>query len=145
MRDGEPSAFAIRGDAGTGKTRLVAAYRARAGTDVQWLEGRACPYAQNIPHAPIIDLSSRSWSIEERDSQATVRTKLEAGIAALLPAAGNVLPLFLHPYHLPQAEAVVIEREAFQERLLDVMRQLLAALAKRAPHRGLRTGPALGR
>ncbi len=133
MRDGEPSVFAIRGDAGTGKTRLVAEFRERVGNDVQWLEGRAYPYAQNIPYAPIIDLLSRSWSIEERDSPAAVRTKLEAGIAALLPAPGEVLPLFLHLYHLPQAEGVVIEREAFQERLLAAMRQLLAALARRAP------------
>ncbi len=133
MRDGAPSVFAIRGDAGTGKTRLVAEFRAHVGEDVQWLEGRAYPYAQNIPYAPIIDLLSRSWSIEERDSQATVRSKLEAGIAALLPASGKVLPLFLHLYHLPQSEGVVIEREDFQQRLLDAMRQLLAALASMAP------------
>jgi len=133
MRDGEPSVFTIRGDAGTGKTRLVAEFRERVGDDVQWLEGRAYPYAQNIPYAPIIDLLSRSWSIEERDSPAEVRAKLEAGVAALLPASDEVLPLFLHLYHLPQAEGVVIEREAFQERLLDAMRQLLAALARRAP------------
>jgi class 3 adenylate cyclase len=133
MRDGEPSVFAIRGDAGTGKTRLVAEFRERVGSDVQWLEGRAYPYAQNIPYAPIIDLLSRSWSIEERDSQATVRAKLEAGLAALLPTLGEVLPLFLHLYHLPQTEGVVIERQAFQERLLAAMRQLLTALARRAP------------
>lgn len=55
MRDGRPSAFGICGDAGTGKTRLVEEFRAQVGTDVQWLEGRAYPYAQNIPYAPIID------------------------------------------------------------------------------------------
>ena len=133
LRDGEPSVFAIRGDAGTGKTRLVAEFRERVGDDVQWLEGRAYPYAQNIPYAPIIDLLSRSWSIEERDSPAEVHAKIEAGVTALLPASDEVLPLFMHLYHLPQAEGVVIEREAFQERLLKATRQLLAALTMRAP------------
>ena len=67
MRDGKPASFAICGDAGTGKTRLVDEFHAKVGDDVQWLEGRAYPYAQNIPYAPIIDLLSRSWAIEESE------------------------------------------------------------------------------
>src|SRR5262249_37698998 len=107
--------------------------RAQVGGDVQWLEGRAYPYAQNIPYAPIIDLLSRSWAIEERDSPAQVRAKIETGVAALLGAPGAVLPLILDLYGLEQAAGVVIEREAFQDRLLDVVRLLIAALARRAP------------
>jgi class 3 adenylate cyclase/tetratricopeptide (TPR) repeat protein len=133
MRDGRPSAFGICGDAGTGKTRLVEEFRAKVGNDVQWLEGRAYPYAQNIPYAPIIDLLSRSWTIEETDSPAQVRAKLETGVARLVDAPGEVLPLILHLFDLEQSEGVVIEREAFQERLLGAVRQLLAALAQRAP------------
>jgi class 3 adenylate cyclase len=133
LRDGKPSVFAICGDAGTGKTRLVEEFRAKVSDDVQWLEGRAYPYAQNIPYAPIIDLLSRSWEIEESDPPSQVRGKLEAAVAALLGAPGEVLPLMLHLYGLEQTPGVVIEREAFQERLRDGVRQLIAALARRAP------------
>ncbi|HUI27141.1 MAG TPA: adenylate/guanylate cyclase domain-containing protein, partial [Candidatus Kryptonia bacterium] len=48
MRGGTASVFGICGDAGTGKTRLVDEFRSKVGDDVQWLEGRAYPYAQNI-------------------------------------------------------------------------------------------------
>ena len=133
MRDGKPSVFAICGDAGTGKTRLVDEFHAKVGADVQWLEGRAYPYAQNIPYAPIIDLLSRSWAIEENDKPVQVRAKIEAGVAALLGSPGEVLPLMLHLYGLEQRDGIVIEREAFQERLLGAVQQLLAALAQRAP------------
>jgi class 3 adenylate cyclase/tetratricopeptide (TPR) repeat protein len=133
MRDGVSSVFGIRGDAGTGKTRLVEEFHQRLGDDVRWLEGRAYPYAAAIPYAPILDLLSRSLSIEENDKPAEVREKLEGGLAALLDDAAEVLPLYLHLYHLEQDEGVVIEREAFQERLRDAMYRVLAALAARGP------------
>jgi class 3 adenylate cyclase len=133
VRDGEAQVFGICGDAGTGKTRLVSELRAQVGAKVQWLEGRAYPYAQQIPYAPLIDLLSSVWGIEETDSPARVRAKVIAGVSAALDSADDVVPLMLHLYHLEQAEGVVIEREAFQERLLAAIQRLLAALAQRAP------------
>lgn len=134
MRDGAAQAAGICGDAGTGKTRLIAEFRARAGADLQWLEGRAYPYAKDIPYAPLIDLLSRVWRVEETDSPALVRGKVEAGVGGVLGAgAGEVLPLFLHLYHLEQAPGVVIEREAFQGRLLAALQRMLAELARARP------------
>lgn len=133
LRGGAPQALGVRGDAGTGKTRLMSEFRARVGTDIQWLEARAYPYAQNIPYAPLIDLLSRTWGIEERDRPITVRAKLEGGLATIPHAAHEVLPLLLHLYELEQAGGVVIERESFPGRLLAATRSLLAAMAGRAP------------
>ena len=133
LRDGAPQALGVRGDAGTGKTRLMSEFRARVSTDIQWLEARAYPYAQNIPYAPLIDLLSRTWGIEERDRPATVRTKLEVGLVPVAHSAHEILPLLLHLYQLEQASGVVIERESFPGRLLAAMRSLLAAMASRAP------------
>jgi len=133
MRDGEAQVFGICGDAGTGKTRLVSELRAQLGAKVQWLEGRAYPYAQHIPYAPVMDLLSRVWGIEEIDNPAGVRAKVVAGVSATLDSADDVISLMLHLYHLEQAEGVVIEREAFQERLLAAIQRLLTALAARAP------------
>lgn len=133
MRDGQPQSIGVYGDAGTGKTRLVNEFRAKLGADVQWLEGRAYPYAKDIPYAPLIDLLSRVWRIEEADTPAQLRAKVEGGVAALLGTKDAAVPLFLHLYHLEQAQGVVIEREAFQARLLAAMQGVLAALAKRAP------------
>jgi hypothetical protein len=37
-------------------------------SDVTWLEGRAYPFAENIPYYAITDLISNNLSIDEADS-----------------------------------------------------------------------------
>jgi class 3 adenylate cyclase len=133
VRDGKAAVIAIRGEAGTGKTRLVEEFRARVGNDVQWLEGRAYPYAENIPYFPVIDLLSRSWGIDENDKPAAVRQKVEAGVSALVESPRDVLPIIARLYDIELADGPVIDREAFQGRLLDTLRRLLSGLASRAP------------
>jgi predicted ATPase len=100
---------------------------------VQWLEGRAYPYAQNIPYFPVIDLLNRSWGIEEDDTPAGVRAKVERGVSALTDAPGEFLPVIGRLYHLEFPGAPVIDREAFQRLLLEAVQRLLSAIAGRAP------------
>jgi class 3 adenylate cyclase/tetratricopeptide (TPR) repeat protein len=133
LRDGQPSAITIRGEAGTGKTRLLEEFRARLGNDVQWLEGRAYPYAQNIPYFPLIDLLSRSWGIQEDDTPQGVLAKIQSGVAALLGAQSDVLPVIARLYGIEVAGAPLIDREAFQGLLLGAMQRLMTTLAGRAP------------
>lgn len=133
VRDGEAQVLAVRGDAGTGKTRLFGEFRARAGADLLWLEGRAYPYAQNIPYAPLIDLLSREWGIEDTDRPDQVRSKIAAGAAAVLDSPADALQLLHHLFHLEQDAGVVIERESFKGRLLQLVRDLLAGRIRRGP------------
>jgi predicted ATPase len=133
LRDGQPGVIAICGEAGTGKTRLIEEFHARVRDDVQWLEGRAYPYAENIPYFPLIDLLNRAWGIEEEDTPAGVREKIEAGVAALVDSPADVLPVIARLYDVEIADAPVIDREAYQRLLLDAMRRLLTSLAGRAP------------
>jgi integrase/recombinase XerD len=68
LRDGKSSIFSICGDAGTGKSRLVDEFRATLDLEeIQWLEGHAYAYSQNIPYFPLIDLLNRVFQIEEGD------------------------------------------------------------------------------
>jgi predicted ATPase/class 3 adenylate cyclase len=133
LRDGQPGVIAICGDAGTGKTRLVEEFRSRLGDDVQWLEGRGYPYAENIPYFPLIDLLNRSWGIDENDTPAAMREKLETAVSALVGDPGDALPVIARLYDLEIAGAPPIDREAFQGRLLDTLRRLLTGLVSRAP------------
>jgi class 3 adenylate cyclase/tetratricopeptide (TPR) repeat protein len=125
----------ILGEPGSGKSRLVAEFRIRLGSRVQWLEGRAWPHAQDTPFAPLIDLLARSWGIEETDEPHQVRDRITAALARELgdAAEASELPLFLHLFRLEQDEGVVVEREAFQQRLGDALRKLLQALTAQAP------------
>jgi class 3 adenylate cyclase len=130
VRAGRPSVIGVRGDPGTGKTRLVQELRGRAGDDVRWLEGRAYAYAENIPYFPLIDLLNRSWGIDEADRPAAVRAKLAAGVGALDGDPAALLPVVGHLYGLPLAPGPPIDREAFPGMLLDVAQRVLAAAAR---------------
>ena len=72
-RKGTPAFVAISAEAGSGKTRLVEEFRTRIAADATWLEGRAYPFAQNIPYYAITDLISNRLGIDEADSAETVR------------------------------------------------------------------------
>jgi class 3 adenylate cyclase len=133
VRDGRGSAFAIRADAGGGKTRLVTELRARIADDVRWLEGRAYAYSQRIPFFPLIDLLNRTFDIDEDDSREAVIQKLETGISALLPDASEVLPVIGSLYEVELGDGTKVDKEDFVPRLTEALRALLLARAEKNP------------
>lgn len=73
----------LSGEAGIGKTRLLAELRSLAAERVVWLEGHCLSY-RGLPLSPFID-ALRNWlGVEERDARITVRTKARARLGALL-------------------------------------------------------------
>ena len=85
----------LSGEAGIGKTRLLAELRSLAAERVVWLEGHCLSY-RGLPFAPFIE-ALRDWlGVEERDAKITVRTKARARMGALLgePEAEKLLPAF---------------------------------------------------
>jgi class 3 adenylate cyclase len=129
-RGGTPAFVAISAEAGAGKTRLVEEFRMRVATDVVWLEGRAYPFAQNIPYYAITDLISNSLGIDEADSAATVRAKLELGISAIVENSSEVLPPLYQLYDIEGSQGSSIDREAYRGRLLESLRTLILRLAQ---------------
>ncbi len=96
LRAGESTVFSICGDAGTGKSRLVEEFRATLDLqEIQWREGHAYAYSQNIPYFMLIDLLNRAWQVEEGDPPQKVREKVESGIEGVVREAGGMLPLIL--------------------------------------------------
>jgi class 3 adenylate cyclase len=67
LREGKGRIFSICGGAGTGKSRLLEEFKATFDLDrIQWLEGHAYPYSQNIPYFPLIDLLNMGISNRRR-------------------------------------------------------------------------------
>ncbi len=132
-RNGAPSFVAISGEAGAGKTRLLEEFRTRIAADATWVEGRAYPFAQNIPYYAITDLISNSVGIDETDSAETVRTKLEQGAAALVENPSEILPPLLQLYDIQGSEGSSIDREAYRGRLHQSLLTLVQAIASRGP------------
>ena len=81
------------GDAGIGKTRLLAELRSSPPAACTWLEGRCLSYGTELLYGPFIEML-RGWvGAEEGEAELSVRTKLRAKLGPL-PASQlpDVLP-----------------------------------------------------
>jgi len=131
---GKGGIFSICGDAGTGKSRLVEEFKAHLDLDkIQWLEGHAYAYSQNIPYFPLIDLLNRAFHIEEGDSTEKIREKVESGVENLVEKKEGIVPYIGSLYSLSYPEIEEVSPEFWKSRIRDALRMILSALAERAP------------
>ena len=131
---GKGKIFSISGDAGTGKSRLVAELRSGLNLEeTQWLEGHAYAYAQNIPYFPLINLLNRVFQIEEGDLPEKVKEKIESGAVDLVGNEGDVIPYIGSLYALTYRDLEDVNPELWKSRLRDAVNRILSALAKKAP------------
>ena len=131
---GKGRIFSICGDAGTGKSRLIEEFKNTLNlSEIQWVEGHAYAYSQNIPYFPLIDLLNRVFQIEEGDPPGKVKEKIESGIGQLVGRSEEVIPIVgsLYSLHYPEVEDV--SPEFWRSRLQEVIQTVFSGLGKRAP------------
>jgi len=134
LRDGKGTICSICGDVGTGKSRLVEEFKATVDLgEIQWREGHAFAYCQNIPYFPLMDLLSRAFQIEEGDPPETVKNKVESGIGSLVGKKGDVMPYIGSLYALSYPEVEGVSPEFWKLRLHESIAEILSALAQRGP------------
>ena len=134
LRKGRGRIYSICGDAGTGKSRLVEDFKGTLDLEeVQWLEGHAYAYAQNIPYFPLIDLLNRIFQIEESDPPENVREKVESEIDHLIGKREDVVPYVGGLYSLPFPEVEDVSPEFWRSRLQQAIQAILSALAQKTP------------
>ena len=93
LKKGRGTFIAICGEAGTGKSRLIEEFKATLDPEaVDWVEGHAYNYTQNISYYPLIDLFNRELGIKESDTPEQITAKLEAKVEELVETKENVLP-----------------------------------------------------
>jgi tetratricopeptide (TPR) repeat protein len=134
LRQGKGRVFSICGAAGTGKSRLVEEFKANLDLEqIQWIEGHAYAYSQDIPYFPLVDLLNRLLSIEENDPPEKVREKVEYGIESLVAKQEDIVPYVGGLYSLSYPEAKDVSPEFWKSRLQTAILAVLSALADRAP------------
>lgn len=134
LRNGRGHIFSISGDAGTGKSRLVEEFKAGLNPDgIQWLEGHAYAYSQNMPYFPLIDLLNRIFHIEEDDHLDRIREKLESGVRSLVGDRQDIIPYLGSLYSLNYPEVEQVSPEFWKARLQETAKTMLSALARRSP------------
>ncbi len=138
--NGQGSVVNIIGEAGIGKSRLVAELKRREVMKrVTLLEGRAISIGKNLSFHPIIDLSKQWVGIRGDDGEAKAFDKLEAAIKRLFPEEyGEVLPFVailmgmkLSGSHAQRTKG--IEGEALKRLILKSVRDLLVKAAELTP------------
>lgn len=84
-KDRKAQIVMVVGEAGVGKSRLLAEFEAHADplyAQMTYIQGRATPEAQHTPYALLRDMFATSFQIDEGDALRDVRRKLEEGFAA---------------------------------------------------------------
>jgi class 3 adenylate cyclase/tetratricopeptide (TPR) repeat protein len=131
---GTATFIAICGEAGTGKSRLIEEFKATLDLKtVNWIEGHAYNYTQNISYYPLIDLINRELGIEESDTPEKVAERLEARVDELVGAREDVASYLGSLLSLNYPEAAGVSPEFWKSRLHRAVQAILAAQTKKAP------------
>jgi len=138
--NGEGSIVNIIGEAGIGKSRLVAELKGREVMKrVTLLEGRAISIGRNLPFHPIIAVLKHWARIREDDREATAFEKLEAAVRTVcpeqvhevLPFVATLMGVKLSGRHAERVKG--IEGEALGKMILKNMRDLLRKATDLSP------------
>ena len=138
--NGDGSIVNIIGEAGIGKSRLVAELKkCDAMKRVTFLEGRTISIGRNLGFHPIIDILKQWARIKEDDGELTALGKLEAAIRTLspeqvtemLPFVATLMGMNLYGKYAERVRG--IEGEALEKLILKNLRELLIKAAKLTP------------
>ena len=138
--NGEGSVVNIMGEAGIGKSRLVAELKNREIMNrITLLEGRAMSMGRNLSFHPIIDLLKQWAKIRENDSETAALIKLETAVRRVcseelhevLPFVATLMRMKLSGRYAQRVEG--IEGEALERLILKNVRDLLIKATELGP------------
>lgn len=134
LRRKEGTVLTVSGDAGTGKSRLIAEFKdSSGGGAVRWLDGHAYAYNRSVPYYPFIDMLNRLFEIREEDAEAVIGAKLQSGIGPLVDDPDAVVPFLAGLYAASPPEALAAGPEIYKLGLLSAFVTLLSALSRLGP------------
>jgi predicted ATPase/class 3 adenylate cyclase len=134
LRRGEGSVIAISGDAGTGKSRLIEEFKTALDLEeIQWREGHAYGYTQNMPYYPLINLLTHAFQIDEGDPSEGIRTKVETSVAHLLGESNKFTPYIGSLFALTYPEIEGVSPEYWKNKLWESIQAILSALIDKGP------------
>jgi adenylate cyclase len=138
LKAGRGQVVIVTGEAGIGKSRLMAEWQHGLAEDVRWLEGRSYPGAQAVPYGPFADLSRRYAGITDKDSEFRARLRLRQALKRTLSGGleeraivGGMLGM--RPEGAEASYLATLSSQALQERLVGLIEGLFTRLAQQQP------------
>ena len=137
--EGRGAVVAVTGEAGIGKSRLVAEARMRWDERVRFLTAQGVSYAEDIPYYPLRELLRGFLGVGAGDPEARVRLELKARLAATLgeradrwyPFLASLLGLGLEETAKRRLDALA--RDAVQRQTHEAVAELARALSREQP------------
>ncbi|MGB8647371.1 MAG: adenylate/guanylate cyclase domain-containing protein [Anaerolineae bacterium] len=129
----------ITGEAGIGKSRLMAEWRNEISGQAAWLEGRSFAHTSSLAYGPFLDLIRRYVGIRDEDSEAEARERLDVAIEIFFTGNSfeahtlfaNLLALHLTPQ---EAEWIAgFQPESLRQRMYEMISNLLTRLTHIQP------------
>jgi class 3 adenylate cyclase/tetratricopeptide (TPR) repeat protein len=138
VREGRGAFVAVIGEAGLGKSRLLAEIgeSAKSGSQVAWLEGRALSYEQAVTYFPWRQVIREAIGAKEGEAPEVVREKLYSDPACVTMSEGD--PQFLEVILSVESDATLeavaaLEGDALVEHISAATRGYLRARADLMP------------
>lgn len=134
LKRGQGSIITICGDAGTGKSRLKSELKTSLEiNDIEWREGHAYSYTQNMPYYPLINLLTHAFHIDEGDATDAIRVKVENGISFLLGKGQRYIPYIGSLFALTYSEIEDVSPDFWKDKLGESVQELISALVHKSP------------
>jgi class 3 adenylate cyclase/tetratricopeptide (TPR) repeat protein len=127
VAEGRGRTVGVVGEAGIGKSRILAELRTRLGASMNWVEGRCLSYGTAVPYHLVLDLLRGVCGIEESDPPEGVAEKLRRKLEQLGMAAARDAPplLLLLGIEAPGKPPALPSPETLKARTFEIVRQLV--------------------
>ena len=131
LEKGKGSILLIRGEPGTGKSRLKKELKESIRSEnILWTEGHAYDHSQKTPYYPLINLLTQVFNIDEKDTHEVIKKKIEFRVSQLLGDSSEYITFIGNLFSLEYPETASISPEAWKKKLHKSVEALILALRK---------------
>lgn len=136
VEEGRGRAVGVVGEAGIGKSRIIAELRRHLGQSMDWVEGRCLSYGTAVPYLLVLDLLRGLCGIEESDPPEVIAEKIRGKLAelGLVPEQDAPVLLLLLGIEAQGGAPPLPNPEALKSRTFEILRQLILRSSR---HRSL--------
>jgi class 3 adenylate cyclase/tetratricopeptide (TPR) repeat protein len=134
LQHGASTLLAVRGEAGTGKSRLIEEFRSSPECrDLNWFEASAQPYSQNTAYYLFAEALRRAWDIRDGDPPDLVHQKVNAAAAPFCTAGSDPTPYVGSLFGLEYEELKGVDSESWRAQFTRFMQAMVTRAARENP------------